>query len=56
MDSGRYQHSFQVRQGKDKDSKGGGGGRITVVDLTARKDRDQRDYERRLKVIEVSLQ
>ncbi len=56
VDSTKYKHSFDVRQSQSRrEGKAPSPQqKFTIVDLSARKDRDQHDYERRLKVIEVS--
>ena len=55
LDSGRYRHSFTVKrekkEAKDKDDKARS---LSVVDLVAKKERDQKEFDRRMKVIEVS--
>ena len=57
LDSARYQHSFQVRKEK-KDARNGDAPttRVTVVDLLARKEKSQKEYDKRLKVVEVRQQ
>jgi len=53
LDSGRYQHSFQLKQGKDsKEVVRPRAVTTSSVEVSLRKDRDQRDYERTMKVIE----
>lgn len=62
MDSARYRHPYFVKkpdfQESTTDLRGNGAqrGKVTVVDLAAKKDSDQRDYEKRLKTIEVRTQ
>ena len=66
VDSTRHRNKYVVggeKKGK-KDSESGGGsggsggsggkGKMTVVDMAAKKEKDQRDYEKRIKLIEVS--
>ena len=58
VDSTRNQHSYRVRsQGKSKSKDGpaqsGDKKMFTVVDLAAIKGRDQKEHDKRLKVIEV---
>ena len=55
MDSTKARNKYVVggdKKKKDSDS-GGGKGKVTVVDLAAQKEKDQRDYEKRIKLIEV---
>lgn len=55
VDSSRHQNRFRVKgdkkeqRGKNKTSKS-----FTVVDLAAIKERDQKEYEKRFKLIDVS--
>ena len=39
--------------GGEGNGNGSGKGKLTVVDMAAKKDKDQRDYEKRIKLIEV---
>ena len=62
LDSTRYSHTFQLK--KDKESKPSAAKsklrassdttpRPSVVNLTARVEKDEKDYQKRIKVVEV---
>ena len=61
LDSTRYSHTFQMK--KDKETKSVGKSRPRAISdtsaqpsidgLTARVERDERDYRKRIKVVEV---
>ena len=62
VDSTKYRQSFNAKSEKKGGGSGGGGGGgggsggpkpHTVVDLMLKKERDQKEYDKRLKVIEV---
>ena len=57
VDSRRLQHPYKVHKDKKEQKRKATSSKsqsFTVVDLAAIKDRDQKDYDKRLKVIEVS--
>jgi len=56
VDSKKLQKSFAAKQ--DNRSKDGGGNKqkcLTVVDLVAKKRQDDKEYDRRLNIIEVII-
>ena len=58
LDSKRYTNTFLVRQSKEKPPPGGadGGGKPrSTVDLIAKTDKDRREFDKRMKVIEVRI-
>ena len=52
LDSSRLRHSHSSRREK-KEQKEEKPTYTSVIELTSRKERDKRDYEKRIKVIEV---
>ncbi|XP_076458862.1 uncharacterized protein LOC143292457 isoform X1 [Babylonia areolata] len=62
LDSSRYTHTFQLKKDKETKAPAAGKGKVrsssdtsapsTVVSLTARVEKDMKDYQKRIKVVE----
>lgn len=53
LDSGRYTHSYTLKK-RDKARSSYDGSRPSVVSLSSRIERDKKDYNKKVKVIEVN--
>ncbi|KAL3877890.1 hypothetical protein ACJMK2_035534, partial [Sinanodonta woodiana] len=53
VDSNKYSHSYMVKKDKDKErARSSSENRASVVHLKARVEKDKKDYDRRIKIIE----
>jgi len=55
LDSTRYTNSYAVKKNKETWMGQGNGKNASVVSLSARIELDQKDHDKRVKVIEVSI-